>query len=84
MCRNITALRGIEPAATDEEIRAAALQFVRKVGAVQSVTPVTQAAVERAVAEIAAATSQLLSDLPARRTPPRTEPPMRRSVGNHG
>ena len=38
MCRNITTLRGLEPAATGEEIEAAARQYVRKVSGVQSVT----------------------------------------------
>ena len=78
MCRNITALRGLEPAATPEEVRAAALQYVRKVGGLSSISPVTQAAVDRAVTQIAAVTTQLLAELPERRTPPPTEPPLRR------
>ena len=78
MCRNITALRGLEPPATDEEVRAAALQYVRKVGALSSVTPRTQDAVDQAVARIAEATAELLDSLPDRRQPPPTEPPLRR------
>jgi hypothetical protein len=78
MCRNITALRGLEPEATSEEIRAASLQYVRKVGGLSSISPVTQAAVDQAVTQIAAITTQLLADLPERRTPPPTEPPLRR------
>ena len=78
MCRNITALRGLEPVATPEEVRAAALQYVRKVGALSSVSPATQAAVDAAVTDIAAATVRLLAALPERRTPPATEPPLRR------
>lgn len=78
MCRNITALRGLEPAATPEEIRAAALQYVRKVGGLSSISPVTEAAVDKAVTQIAAITTELLEDLPARRTPPPVEPPLRR------
>jgi hypothetical protein len=78
MCRNITALRGLEPAATPEEIRAASLQYVRKVGGLSSISPVTQAAVDKAVTQIAAITTELLADLPERRTPPPTEPPLRR------
>ncbi|MEM8905174.1 MAG: DUF2277 domain-containing protein [Actinomycetota bacterium] len=78
MCRNITALRGLEPPATDEEIAAAALQFVRKVGALSSVSPRNAEAVERAVERIAAATTELLADLPERRNPPTTVPPLRR------
>ncbi len=78
MCRNITALRGLEPAATPEEIHAAALQYVRKVGGLSSVTPRTEEAVNRAVDRIAAATSDLLAELPERRQPPVSQPPSRR------
>lgn len=78
MCRNITALRGLEPEATPTEISAAALQYVRKVGGLSSVSPVTQAAVDKAVRAIAAVTTELLAELPERRTPPPTEPPLRR------
>jgi len=83
MCRNITALRGLEPAATPEEIRAASLQYVRKVGGLSTLSPVTQAAVDKAVAEIAVVTTQLLAELPERRTPPPTEPPLRRIAKRH-
>jgi hypothetical protein len=41
MCRNITTLRGLEPAATPEEIEAAARQYVRKVSGVQTLSPAT-------------------------------------------
>jgi hypothetical protein len=86
MCRNITALRGLEPAATPEEIRAAALQYVRKVGGLSSVSVRTQDAVDRAVARVAAATEELLAELPERRQPPPVEPPLRRlaSGRKHG
>ena len=47
MCRNITALRGLEPSATPEEISAAALQYVRKVAGISTVTPKTADAVDR-------------------------------------
>jgi hypothetical protein len=83
MCRNITVLRGLEPEATPTEIRAAALQYVRKVGGLSSVSPVTQAAVDKAVAQIAIVTTELLADLPERRTPPATEPPLRRLAHRH-
>ncbi len=78
MCRNITELRGLEPAATDEEILAAARQYVRKVSGVQKTSPATEAAFELAVAKVAAATHELLDVLPERRQPPRTVPPLRR------
>jgi hypothetical protein len=78
MCRNITILRGLEPAATPVEVEAAARQYVRKVGGVQSTSPATTEAVERAVRAVADATATLLAELPARRRPPTTEPPLRR------
>jgi hypothetical protein len=78
MCRNITELRGLEPPATPEEIEAAAKQYVRKV---TGITRPNSAMVERfeaAAADIAAITEQLLDELPARRQPPKTVPPLRR------
>jgi hypothetical protein len=78
MCRNITTLRGLEPSATDEEIEAAARQFVRKVSGVQSTSAKTAEAFERAVAEVTAATHRLLDELPPRQQPPPTLPPLRR------
>ena len=78
MCRNITELRGLEPAATDEEIEAAARQYVRKVSGIREPRDRSLAAFEAAVAEIAHVTSHLLADLPARRQPPSTMPPLRR------
>ena len=78
MCRNITTLRGLEPAATSEEIEAAARQYVRKVSGVQSASPRTREPFERAVALVAEATRALLAELPARQQPPPTLPPLRR------
>ncbi len=78
MCRNITALRGLDPAATPEEIEAAALQYVRKVGGLTSISVATRPAVDEAVAEIAAATTRLLAVLPDRKVPPKSVPPLRR------
>lgn len=78
MCRNITALRGLEPAATAEEIEAAARQYVRKVSGVQTVSERLREPFEEAVAEIAATTTRLLAELPPRRQPPTTVPPLRR------
>jgi len=78
MCRNITTLRGLDPAATDDEIRAAALQYVRKISGVQKPTEATAPAMEAAVEAIAAASAELLRRLPERRQPPPTVPPLRR------
>ncbi len=78
MCRNITALRGLEPAATPEEVHAAALQYVRKVGGLSNISAATRPAVDAAVADIAAATMRLLEQLPERKVPPKTVPPLRR------
>ena len=78
MCRNITTLRGLEPAATPEEIEAAARQYVRKVSGVQQPSAATAEPFEAAVREITAATTALLAHLPPRRQPPTTVPPLRR------
>ena len=78
MCRNITTLRGLQPAATPEEIEAAARQFVRKVSGVQSTSLQTEKAFERAVRQITKATTELLGGLPPRKQPPPTLPPLRR------
>ncbi len=63
MCRNIKKLRVPDNPPTDEEITLAALQFVRKVSGYQKPSRVNQPAFEAAVAEIAAATRRLLSEL---------------------
>ena len=78
MCRNITTLRGLQPVATDEEIEAAARQYVRKVSGVQKPSEATGEAFERAVAAVTAATHELLDALPPRKVPPKSEPPLRR------
>ena len=78
MCRNITTLRGLEPDATSEEIEAAARQYVRKVTGVQKTSVNTEKAFERAVRIITKATNEVLAELPPRKVPPKTEPPLRR------
>lgn len=78
MCRNITALRGLEPAATEEEIRAAALQYVRKVAGISKVSSRNEEQVAIAVNRIAEATTELIAELPPRQRPPTTVPPLRR------
>jgi hypothetical protein len=78
MCRNITTLRGLEPAATAEEIEAAARQYVRKVSGVQATSRTSEDAFELAVRRVTEATTELLASLPPRRQPPPTLPPLRR------
>jgi len=78
MCRNITELRGLEPAATSEEIEAAARQYIRKVSGVTRPTAANAEAFETAVAEVTAITTRLLASLPRRKQPPKTVPPLRR------
>ena len=78
MCRNITELRGLDPAATAEEIEAAARQYVRKVSGVTRPSAANVEAFEAAVAEVTATTTRLLTALPPRRQPPKTVPPLRR------
>jgi hypothetical protein len=78
MCRNITTLRGLEPEATPVEIEAAARQYVRKISGVQKTSDATERAFERAVQRITAASEALLAELPPRKNPPPTLPPLRR------
>lgn len=78
MCRNITELRGLEPAATAEEIEAAARQYVRKVSGIHKLSDANREPFERAVAEVTDTTTRLLAELPQRRQPPSTVPPLRR------
>jgi hypothetical protein len=63
MCRNIRTLYNFEPAATDEEVRAAALQYVRKISGFTKPSAANQEAFDRAVHEIAHISQHLLSDL---------------------
>jgi hypothetical protein len=63
MCRNIKILYNFEPPTTEDEVRAAALQFVRKVSGMQKPSRANEAAFERAIESVAAATHQLLDDL---------------------
>jgi hypothetical protein len=63
MCRNIKTLHNFEPTATEDEVRAAALQYVRKVSGSQKPSKANEAVFERAVDEIAHVTSHLLAEL---------------------
>jgi hypothetical protein len=70
MCRNIKTLFNFEPPATDEEIRAASLQFVRKLSGFNTPSKTNKAAFDRAVAEVAHIAHHLLEDLETQ-APPR-------------
>ena len=63
MCRSIKQLRNVEMPATDDEVRAAALQFVRKVSGYRKPSKVNQEAFDQAVEEITQVTQHLLSHL---------------------
>ncbi|QWT23886.1 DUF2277 domain-containing protein [Subtercola sp. PAMC28395] len=70
MCRNIHTLHNFEPAATDDEVHAAALQYVRKISGVTKPSKANTEAFDQAVAEIAHISRHLLEDLVAT-TPPK-------------
>jgi hypothetical protein len=63
MCRSIKTLHNFEPPATEEEIRASALQFVRKLSGFARPSRVNQAAFDRAVDEVSRAARELLASL---------------------
>jgi hypothetical protein len=63
MCRNIRQLHNFEPPATHDEVAAAALQYVRKVAGATKPSQANQAAFDRAVAAVTAATEELLAEL---------------------
>jgi len=63
MCRNIRTLHNFEPPATDEEVRAASLQYVRKISGYAKPSKANEEAVARAVDAVAAASARLLDEL---------------------
>jgi hypothetical protein len=63
MCRNIHVLFNFEPPATDDEVRAAALQYVRKISGFPKPSQANEQAFARAVDEVAAASARLLDEL---------------------
>jgi len=63
MCRNIKTLHNFEPPATEDDVRAAALQYVRKVSGTQKPSKANEAAFARAVDEVAHITGHLLAEL---------------------
>ncbi len=74
MCRNIRTLYNFEPPATEEEVRAAALQYVRKISGFNKPSRVNEEAFARAVDAVAAASADLLDHLET------TAPPRDREV----
>jgi hypothetical protein len=66
MCRNIRVLYNFEPPTTDDEIRAAALQYVRKVSGLGKPSVADAGAFDQAIEEVAATTARLLRSLSAR------------------
>ncbi len=74
MCRNIHTLHNFEPAATDDEVHAAALQYVRKISGTTKPSRANAEAFDRAVEEIAHLTRHLLEDLVS------TAPPKNRDI----
>jgi hypothetical protein len=74
MCRNIRTLHNFEPPATDEEVRASALQYVRKISGTNKPSQANLAAFERAVDELTELTTRLLDELVT------TAPPRNREV----
>jgi hypothetical protein len=69
MCRNIKTLFNFEPPATEEEIRAASLQFVRKISGINKPSQANEAAFQKAVEEVATSSAQLLGSLKSSATP---------------
>lgn len=73
MCRNIRPLFNFEPPATDEEIRAASLQFVRKISGFNTPSRANEAAFNAAVDDIARVAGRLLDSLESKATPKNRE-----------
>jgi hypothetical protein len=73
MCRNIRTLFNFEPPATDDEIQAASLQFVRKISGFTKPSKANEAAFDEAVAAIAAISNQLLNALESNAAPKNRE-----------
>ena len=74
MCRNIRTLQNFEPSATDDEVQAAALQYVRKIAGTTKPSKANREVFDRAVAEVAHLTRHLVDDLVS------TAPPKDREV----
>jgi hypothetical protein len=79
MCRNIRTLANFDPPATEEEIRASALQFVRKLSGSTHPSQANEAAFERAVEEVATAATRLIESLETRAAPRNREEEARKA-----
>ena len=73
MCRNIKTLFNFDPPVTESEIRAASLQFVRKISGFNKPSKVNEAAFDAAIHEVAAAAAKLLSSLESSAAPKNRE-----------
>ncbi len=73
MCRNIRTLHNFEPPATDEEVRAAALQYVRKISGFTKPSRANEAAFDAAIEAVAAASATLLAQLTTNAPPKNRE-----------
>ena len=79
MCRNIKTLANFEPPATDDEIRASALQFVRKLSGATKPSRANEAAFNRAVDEVTAAADRLIRSLETTAPPKDRDEEMRKA-----
>jgi hypothetical protein len=79
MCRNIKTLANFEPPATDDEIRASALQFVRKLSGTTRPSRANEAAFDRAVEEVTAAAHRLVHSLQTNAPPRNRDEEMRKA-----
>ena len=79
MCRNIKMLANFEPPATDDEVRASALQFVRKLSGTTRPSRANEAVFERAVDEVTAAARSLLASLEIKAPPRNRDVEMRKA-----
>jgi hypothetical protein len=79
MCRNIKTLANFEPPATEDEVRASALQFVRKLSGVTRPSRVNEAAFNRAVDDVTEAARRLITSLETNATPRNREEEARKA-----
>lgn len=79
MCRNIKTLANFEPPATDDEVRASALQFVRKLSGTTRPSRANEAAFDRAVEEVTAAAHRLVHSLQTSAPPRNRDEEMRKA-----